>query len=311
MDVLRTPDDRFDALADFAFAPRYRTVRAERNDPLRMHYLDEGAADAPPVLLMHGEPTWCYLYRHMIPHFTDAGLRAVAPDLIGFGRSDKPAARADYTYQRHVDWMLDWLGQMDLHNITLFCQDWGGLIGLRLVAAMPGRFARLVLANTALPTGDLPMNKAFRSWRRYSQDTETFNAGRIVHGGTVTKLSPDEVAAYNAPFPDASYQAGARQFPMLVPDRPDDPAAAPNRAAWDVLKGLDMPVLTLFGEDDTVMLGIEKHFQRALPGAKEQPHRILPRAGHFLQEDVGDDLARATLAFIAATSAPSDRAFNA
>lgn len=294
MKFLRTPDERFENIQDFNFAPNYLTV----GNGLRMHYLDEGPADADPILVMHGEPTWCYLYRHMIPIFTQAGHRVVAPDLIGFGRSDKPVLREDYSYQRHVDWMADWLAQMDLRNITLVCQDWGGLIGLRLVAQMPERFARLVIANTALPTGDHRLGEAFESWRDYSQNVETFNAGRIVHGGTVSKLTEAEVAAYNAPFPDARYQAGARQFPMLVPDSPDDPASTSNRAAWEVLKSMPIPALTLFGSDDRVMAGIEKVFQRNLPGAAGQSHQILQQAGHFLQEDVGPQLAQATLDFI-------------
>ena len=301
MEFLRTPDERFDCLPDFDFAPRYLTVSNDSGSGLRMHYLDEGPPDAAPVLLMHGEPTWCYLYRHMIPIFRAAGYRVLAPDLIGFGRSDKPVAREDHTYQRHVCWLTDWLEQLDLQRITLLCQDWGGLLGLRLAAAMPERFARLVIANTALPTGDRPTSEAFRAWRAYSQRTEVFNAGRIVHGGTVSKLSDAEIAAYNAPFPDSRYQAGARQFPMLVPDRPDDPASAPNRAAWKALKAHPIPALTLFGADDKVMAGIDGMFQRELPGAKGQPHRILMRAGHFLQEDVGDELAAAALAFMTDT----------
>ena len=301
MEYLRTPDERFEGLPDFDFAPRYQTVRDGSDNRLRMHYLDEGPPDAAPVLLLHGEPTWCYLYRHMIPIFRAARYRVVAPDMIGFGRSDKPVAREDHTYQRHVDWLTDWLVQLDLNRITLFCQDWGGLLGLRLVAAMPGRFARLVIANTALPTGDRPNSEAFKSWRAYSQSTEVFNAGRIVHGGTVSKLTVAEVAAYNAPFPDARYQAGARQFPMLVPDRPDDPASAPNRAAWEALKANPLPVLTLFGAGDKVMAGVDSSFQKELPGAIGQPHRILMQAGHFLQEDVSEELATATLAFMART----------
>ncbi len=301
MDYLRTPDDRFENLVDFDFVPNYLTVGAQNGSELRMHYLDEGPVDVPPVLLMHGEPTWCYLYRHMIPVFTTAGHRVVAPDLIGFGRSDKPVVREDYSYQQHVEWMKDWLTQLDLRGITLVCQDWGGLIGLRLVADMPERFSRLVVANTALPTGDQPMSTAFLSWREYSQKTEVFNAGRIVHGGTISKLSESEIAAYNAPFPDARYQAGARQFPVLVPTRPDDPASAANRAAWQVLRNLSIPVLTAFGADDLIMSGIEKKFQAELPGAGEQPHRIFPDAGHFLQEDVGVELADTALEFINTT----------
>ena len=299
MQSLRTPDDRFANLPDFDFAPHYTHVDDTEGGRLRMHYLDEGPGDAAPVLLMHGEPSWCYLYRHMITIFTGAGHRVLAPDLIGFGRSDKPTERSDYTYQRHVDWMAAWLRALDLTGITLVCQDWGGLIGLRLVAAMPERFARVVVANTALPTGDQPMGEAFAKWRAYSQSVPEFNAGRIIYGGTSTKITEAEVAAYNAPFPDARYQAGARQFPMLVPDSPDSPASAANRAAWEVLRGLEMPFLTIFGADDRIMAGVERVFQRAIPGAAGQAHKVLPDAGHFLQEDVGPDLAQATLEFIA------------
>ncbi len=298
MDCLRTPDERFANLPNFPFSPNYVEISDGEDGALRVHYLDEGPRDAAPVLMMHGEPSWCYLYRHMIPIVAHAGHRVVAPDLVGFGRSDKPVVREAYTYQAHVDWMADWLARVDLQDITLVCQDWGGLIGLRLLAQMPERFARLVVANTALPTGDQPMNDAFKGWREYSQSVEDFNAGRIVSGGTSTKLTEAEVAAYNAPFPDARYQAGARQFPVLVPDRPDDPASEANRAAWGVLRGLDIPVLTVFGADDHIMAGVERVFQTLMPGAAGQPHQVLPNAGHFLQEDVGPELAQAVVDFI-------------
>lgn len=301
MNFLRTPDERFQNLVGFDFSPNFLDIDDTEGGRLRVHYLDEGPADPAPILVMHGEPTWCYLYRHMIRAFSAAGHRVLAPDLIGFGRSDKPTERSDYTYQRHVDWMSQWLNALDLKEITLVCQDWGGLIGLRLVASMPDRFDRVVAANTALPTGDKPMGEAFHSWRKYSQNVLEFNAGRIVFGGTVSKITADEVAAYNTPFPDASYQAGARQFPLLVPDRPDDPASEANRAAWEVLKGLEIPFLTVFGADDKVMAGAERVFQRLVPGAAGQKHVILPNAGHFLQEDVGPQLAEATLRFIAET----------
>lgn len=250
MKVLRTPDSRFDGLKDYPFSPNYLTVDDTEGGSLRVHYLDEGPADAAPVLVMHGEPTWSYLYRHMIPRFTAKGHRVIAPDLVGFGKSDKPTERDDYTYQRHVDWMASVLQQLDLRAVTLICQDWGGLIGLRLWADMPDRFARIVVANTALPTGDQPMGKAFESWRAFSQQMPEFRSGRIVYGGTTAKLDEDEIAAYDAPFPDETYVAGARQFPMLVPSRPDDPASEANRQAWQVLRGLDTPVLTAFGADD-------------------------------------------------------------
>ncbi|MBW4710534.1 haloalkane dehalogenase [Roseobacter sp. YSTF-M11] len=299
MRALRTPDARFADLSDFPFEPRYLSIDDTLGGALRMHYLDEGPGGVGPILALHGEPTWSYLYRHMIPVFTAAGHRVVAPDLIGFGRSDKPAAREDYTYQRHVEWMSDALEQMDLHDVTMVCQDWGGLIGLRVLAAMPHRFSRMVLANTALPTGDHSMGSAFENWREYSQSVPEFRAGRIVHGGTVTKLTEAEVAAYDAPFPDETYQAGARAFPMLVPDQPDDPASAANRAAWEILRGLELPVLTVFGAEDRIMAGIDKVFQKEFPGAAGQPHKVLPGAGHFLQEDVGLELAQLVNEFIA------------
>ena len=299
MKSLRTPDARFTALPDYPFAPNYAQVPDTEGGQLRLHYVDEGVQTANPILMLHGEPSWSYLYRHMIPIFAKAGHRAIAPDLIGFGKSDKPTERSDYTYQRHVMWMNDWLAQMDLQNITLVCQDWGGLIGLRLVALNPSRFARIVVANTALPTGDHPMGEAFLGWRAYSQDVEHFNAGRIVRGGTTTKLTDSEIAAYNAPYPDATYQAGARQFPMLVPISPDDPASEPNRQAWATLMGLTIPILTLFGADDKIMAGVERVFQKLLPGTQGQDHAVLPGAGHFLQEDVGPELAHRTLDFIA------------
>ena len=302
MKFLRTPDDRFENLPYFNYDPHYVQVDDTEGGTLRQHYLDEGPKDANPILVMHGEPTWSYLYRHMIPEFTEAGHRVVAPDLIGFGRSDKPTLRTDYTYQRHVDWTLDWLDQMDLTGITLVCQDWGGLIGLRLVAARPERFARIVVANTALPTGDQPMNDAFTAWREFSQTVPVFDAGRIVSGGTTSDLSEAEIAAYNAPFPDESYKEGARQFPMLVPASLNDPAAQPNREAWGILRGLNLPVLTAFGADDKIMAGVDQVFQKMMPGAAGQDHTILQGGGHFLQEDVGPELAACTNAFIAKTS---------
>ena len=299
MKYLRTPDERFANLPDFDFSPNYLELNDSEGGRLRMHYLDEGPSDADPVLAMHGEPTWCYLYRHMIPIFTLAGHRVLAPDLIGFGRSDKPTERSDYTYQRHVDWMTEWLEKINLKKITLVCQDWGGLIGLRLLASMPERFARVVVANTALPTGDRPLGAAFHSWRDVSQSVPDFNSGRIVYNGTMSKITPAEVEAYNAPFPDPRFQAGARQFPMLVPDSPVNPASAPNRAAWKILQRLDIPFLTVFGADDKIMAGMDKVFQRSIPGAAGQNHVVLPNAGHFLQEDVGEELAQATLELIA------------
>ncbi|THH36095.1 alpha/beta fold hydrolase [Aliishimia ponticola] len=299
MDILRTPEDRFTGLPDYPFAPHYQEVDDTQGGTLRIHYVDEGPSGAAPVLCLHGEPTWSYLYRHMIPVFTAAGHRVVAPDLIGFGKSDKPAERSDYTYARHVAWMTDFVKARDLNGITLVIQDWGGLIGLRLLAAMPERFARVVVANTTLPTGDHPMPPAFESWRAFSQEVDPFEAGRIVYGGTVSKLTAAEQAAYDAPYPDARYQAGAREFPMLVPATPDNPESQANREAWKILRGLGTPVLTAFGAEDKIMAGADAVFQKTMPGAAGQQHTVLPKAGHFLQEDVGPELARLTCDFIA------------
>src|SRR6266852_4635869 len=247
MEILRTPDERFTGLPGYAFEPHYVEV-----DGLRVHYVDEGPASAEPVLMLHGEPSWSYLYRRMIPLITAAGHRAVAPDLVGFGRSDKPVRREEYTYQRHVDWMRGTVDALDLRDITLVCQDWGGLIGLRLVAEMPDRFARVVAANTFLPTGDRDPGPAFHAWKKYSQETPEFHVGGIVKGGCVGDLAPEVIAAYDAPFPDDSFKEGARQFPMIVPTSPDDPAAEPNRKAWTVLNTFDKPFLCAFSDSDPI-----------------------------------------------------------
>lgn len=299
MDVLRTPDERFQGLPGFPFTPHYLEVPSGDGDRLRVHYLDEGPKEGPPVLMMHGEPSWCYLYRKMVLVIVDAGFRAVAPDLIGFGRSDKPAQREDYTYQRHVDWMEAFLLALDLRGVTLVCQDWGGLIGLRLVTAHPDRFASVVAANTFLPTGDNPPGEAFMRWREFSQTVPDFPVGRIVKGGCVTELPPEVVAAYDAPFPDDRYKAGARQFPLLVPISPDDPAAAANRQAWEVLRRWDKPFLTAFADSDPITRGADRVLQSLIPGAKGQPHTTITGAGHFLQEDKGEELARVVVEFMA------------
>ncbi|HKC88650.1 MAG TPA: haloalkane dehalogenase, partial [Blastocatellia bacterium] len=237
MEILRTPDERFNNLPDFDFATHYVEVKG-----LRIHYVDEGTPTAAPVLMLHGEPSWSYLYRKMIPIITASGRRAVAPDLAGFGRSDKPARREDYTYQFHVDMMTGLIESLDLREITLVGQDWGGLIGLRIAAEHPDRFARIVVANTGLPTGDQPMTEGFMRWREYSQTVENFHVGGIVKGGCGNDPPPEVIAAYNAPFPDDSYKAGARQFPLLVPIKPDDPASEANRRAWEVLRRWEKPL---------------------------------------------------------------------
>jgi len=305
MQALRTPDDRFTDLPDFPWSPRYVEVADGDGGALRVACIDEGPQDSEPVLLLHGEPSWSFLYRRMIPVLLDAGLRVVAPDLVGFGRSDKPAELSDYSYARHVEWMRSAvLDELGLTGITLVGQDWGGLIGLRLVAEHPERFARVVVANTGLPTGDVPMSDAFLAWQQFAQTAPRFEVGRIVSNGTVGDLPPGVVAAYDAPFPDDSYKAGARAFPGLVPTRPDDPASGANRAAWESLARWDRPFLTAFSDQDPITGGGDRIFQKLVPGAQGMPHTVLPRGGHFLQEDVGPELARVVADLIAATPAP-------
>jgi haloalkane dehalogenase len=298
LNYLRTPDERFRDLPGYDFAPRYVSVPDGEGGELRVHYVDEGPSKGEPVLLMHGEPSWSYLYRKMIPVLTQAGLRAIAPDLIGFGRSDKPAKRSDFTYQRHVDWMTSFLDAIDLRGATLVGQDWGGLIGLRLVAENPDRFARVVAANTFLPTGDRNPGEAFMRWQQYSQETPIFHVGGIIKGGTRTELTPEVIDAYNAPFPDDTYKEGARQFPMLVPTRPDDPAAEANRAAWKVLTTWEKPFLCAFSDEDPVTRGADGVFLKLVPGTKGQPHTTITGGGHFLQEDKGEELAEVIVNFI-------------
>jgi haloalkane dehalogenase len=298
MKALRTPDERFAGLPGYDFSPNYLQVDDSEGGELRVHYLDEGAADADPVLLLHGEPSWSYLYRKMIPVLTAAGHRVIAPDLVGFGRSDKPTEREDYTYQRHVDWMQSVLDQLDLNTITLVCQDWGGLIGLRLVAQNPDRFARVVAANTFLPTGDAEPSEAFLNWRKFSQEVPEFPTGNIINGATTTDLAPEIIAAYDAPYPDESFKAGARQFPTLVPASPDNPASESNRAAWEVLKKWDKPFLTAFSDSDPVTAGGDEGFKALIPGCKGQAHTTIENGGHFLQEDQGERLAEVVNGFI-------------
>jgi len=264
-----------------------------------MHYVDEGPASAKPVLMLHGEPSWSYLYRKMIPPVAQAGHRAIAPDLIGFGRSDKLTNRADYSYQFHVDTMVNFIEALDLRDITLFGQDWGGLIGLRVAAEHPDRFGGVIAANTFLPTGDTPPSEAFFRWQAYSQSVPELHCGGIVKGACVTELPREVIAAYDAPFPDESYKAGARAFPLLVPSRPDDPASPANRKAWEVLREWRKPFLTAFSDGDPVTRGGERAFQKLVPGAQGQPHVTIRGAGHFLQEDKGEECARVLLDFLA------------
>lgn len=302
MDFLRTDDSCFDNLPGYDFTPNYLMVDDDEGGQLRVHYLDEGAKDAAPILLLHGEPTWSYLYRKMIPILVQAGHRVIVPDLIGFGRSDKPSKRSDYTYQRHVDWMRSVVLQLDLTSITLVCQDWGGLIGLRIAAEESPRFARIVAANTMLPTGEHAPGEAFKQWQKYSQDVPIFPTGNVINGGTTTELSADVIAAYNAPFPEEKYKEGARQFPLLVPITPDDPAADKNRAAWKVLSRWQKPFLTAFSDSDPISAGSDKIMQKLIPGTVGQDHTTIINGGHFLQEDQGETLAEVVVDFISTTA---------
>ena len=296
MTVLRTPDERFENLSGYPFDPHYMEIVDPDLGRLRIHYVDEGPAHGPVVVCLHGEPTWSYLYRKMIPLFAAAGFRVLAPDLIGFGRSDKPSQRSDYTYAKHVRWMSDWLVAMGLCDVTLLGQDWGGLIGLRMIAETPERFARFSLSNTGLPTGDHAVNEAFHRWRKFSQEDPDFDIGFIVNLFGHGDLSDDEMAAYRAPFPSDEYKAGARQFPLLVPIEPDNPASADNRKAWKVLMEWHKPALMCFSDADPIMAGGEKPFLKLVPGTRDQPHTTL-KGRHFIQEEDGEAWARAVIAW--------------
>ena len=292
MDFLRTPNERFTDLPDFPFQPQYASVADGEGGELRMHYLDEGPPDAPVVLLLHGEPSWSYLYRKMIPPVVEAGFRCVVPDLIGFGRSDKPTKRTDYTYGRHVAWLVELLfDRLDLWGITLFCQDWGGLLGLRVVAQHRERFASVLASNTILPTGEQETPEAFMAWLELSHTVPEFDTGAILQFASTTELTSAEVDAYRAPFPDEAYKAGARIFPALVPIRPNQDGAADNTDAWLSLRRFDRPFLTIFGSEDLVTAGGERRMIDEIPGAAGLGHHIVDDAGHFIQEDAPVHLA--------------------
>ena len=303
MDLLRTPDECFEHLSGFPFTPHYVEVPSGDGDQrIRIHYLDEGPGDAPAVLLLHGEPTWSYLYRKMIPVLVDAGLRCVAPDLIGFGRSDKPAHREDVTYARMVEWLRAALfDELDLRDLTYVGQDWGALIGLRLVAENPDRYARVVLSNGGLPTGDQRVGDAFMAWLDFSQNAEQFPIGGIIDGGCTSTLSPEVIAAYDAPFPEEAHKEAARQMPSLVPITPDSEAAADNRRAWEVLRGWEKPFLLAFSDSDPITRGADRPFLKLVPGTEGLPHTTIEGAGHFVQEDAGAELARIVIDLIERT----------
>lgn len=279
MRIYQTPDDRFDQIPDWPFRPQFHHL----NDGLSLHYVDEGPRDAPVVLMMHGEPTWSYLYRHMIGPVGAAGYRVLAPDLIGFGRSDKPLDGKAYSYARHVAWMREWVEALDLRDITLACQDWGSLIGLRLLTAMPDRFAGVVLANGGLPAGDVDA-LAFRIWRAFSRYSPVFPIAKIIQAGTKRRLSPAELAAYDAPFPTRASKVAARLFPGFVPVEADNPAVPDQLAAWEVLETFDKPFLCAFSDGDPITRGGDAMFRTRVPGAIGQPHTTL-HGGHFIQED--------------------------
>jgi haloalkane dehalogenase len=334
MESVRTSDDRFRGLPDWPYAPHYAEVPDGEGGALRMHYVDQGPRGAAPVLCLHGQPTWSYLYRKMIPLFVAAGRRVIAPDLVGFGRSDKPTRPEDYTYSRHVGWLRALLEAIDLRGATLIGQDWGGLVGLRVLVEAPERFARVVVSNTGLPDGsgiaeaavpalrvayaELPVPQTmadvakgfltagssgahpFQFWQKFAAESPGFRAGAVLQA-LCPRLSPAEVAGYDAPFPDERHLAGARRFPSLVPILPDDSAVPDNRRAWEHLRAFEKPFLTAFTDADPVTKGQDARFRAEVPGARGQPHATIAGAGHFVQEDAGEELARITLDFIAET----------
>jgi haloalkane dehalogenase len=294
MHMLRTPDSRFENLEGYPFVANYLDVAASDTRPLRMHFLDEGPVDGPPIVLLHGELTWSYLYRTMIPALADAGNRVLAPDLIGFGRSDKPSRIEDYTYLRHVEWVTSWFEQLRLKDVTLFVQ--GSLIGLRIAAEQDDRIGRLVVANGFLPTGQRRPAPAFNAWRAFARYSPVLPAGLLVAAGTVRRVPPKVRAGYDAPFPDKTYQVGARAFPQLVPTSPFDPAIPANRKAWDALGHWEKPFLAIFGARDPILGQADRPLIKHIPGAAGQPHARI-NAGHFIQEDAGPELADRVLSW--------------
>ena len=299
MKILRTPESSFAELEGYSFKENYLNLLHE-GEVVRMHYVDEGPADAPVVLLLHGEPSWSYLYRKVIQALSDAGFRAIAPDLIGCGKSDKFNSREPYTYENHVQWLGDFVKQLELKNIALVCQDWGGFLGLRLVASRPEIFSCVFASNTGLPTGQTELSKEFHQWKKYSQEIEAFNVSEIIQKGCATQLSENVKRAYEAPFPDEFYKLGVRQFPVLVPTQSQDPSAIENRNAWMKLIRFSKPFITFFAEDDPITFGNDLAFQKHIPGAQGQAHQRVPRAGHFIQEDVPDYFSETLLNFLTA-----------
>lgn len=301
MEVLRTPDERFEGLPDWGFAPHYRSVTAADGTELRFHFVDEGPRDAAPILLLHGNPSWSYLHRHMVRGLADLGHRVLALDLMGMGRSDKPAARSDYTLANHVDWMGQWLEGEDLAGVTLYCQDWGGLTGLQLLPDHGDRVDRVLASNTGIPVGE-GVNRFMQQWLDFSQSVTELPIGSLVAGGTSRTLTPEEQAAYDAPFPDGTYQTSALQFPLLIPLQPDNPGVPQSKATWAYLATWEKPFLTVFGSEDAIAYkpGAHVRFQEVVPGAQGQPHEVIEGANHFIQEDASERLIEVLHAFTGA-----------
>lgn len=291
MTVMRTADERFADLPDFPFAPHYVHL-----DDTRMHYVDEGRGSV--VLLLHGEPTWSYLYRHVIGPLR-AKFRVLAPDLIGFGRSDKYTTTHSYSYEMHSGKFRAFVESLDLRDVTLVVHDWGGPIGLRVATELPERFARLVILNTFLSTGQSPPNRAFRLWRAFARYSPVLPVGLLIQAGTVRWLPGAVLRAYSAPFPSRASKAGARIFPLLVPARKDDPAVPAMRATFRALRRWQKPALVMFSDRDPILGGLDPIFRRLIPGAQSQPEITIRDASHFLQEDRGQEIADQILAFLA------------
>jgi len=297
VEILKNDPSDFEGLKEWEYKENFYTLKTGYGD-MNIHYIDEGSSSEDTVLLLHGEPDWGYIYRKFIDPLVAAGARVVVPDLPGFGKSDKLSERSSYTYEKYVNWMETWMKDLKLNNITLFGQDWGGLIGLRLVAENEDMFKNVVISNTALPTGDISAGKAFDDWKNYAQTVENFHAGGIIKGGTVKGLDQYVIDAYNAPFPDDSYKEAARQFPMLVPVTPDNPSSQKNREAWEVLKNWNKPFLCVFSEQDQIFNGVDKAFTKLIPGCQNQPHKTI-QGGHFIQEDNPEECIEAILHVLA------------
>ncbi|HEX3793786.1 MAG TPA: haloalkane dehalogenase [Acidimicrobiales bacterium] len=311
MEVLRTPRSRFDDLADFPFDPAFITLR----DELQMHYVEAGPVDGEPVVLLHGQPTWSYLYRHVMPVLAEHGFRALAPDLIGYGQSDKPASRSAYSVRNHIGWLHEFFEQLDLEGVTMVVQDWGGPVGLAVLARDPDRMARVVATNTVLHTADrslegaltwachsdstghVVVESALLDYQRLTQELPEFHPSLFVQGATVSEVGDEALAAYDAPFPDETYCAGPRQLPLLMGLSPGSSCARQNQKTLAALAGFDRPFLTAFSDSDPSTAGWERIFQERIPGTAGQAHTTIAGAGHFVQEDQGTELGRIVVQF--------------